>query len=439
MSANQPVLSAYYAARRPSPIRLAQIEFMKRTDGVKAINTAIGNVSLPMHPAMQQRLKNLGAAESPFKDGVVKYTPTVGESEANEAFLRVIASSGFDTAGLYSQITDGGSQAMELVILGVGGPAGSTEQPVLLIDAAYSNYLAMAGRTGRRTVSVTRQLQPDGTFALPDLSEIEAVIERERPSALVVIPYDNPTGQFFPQETLNKLGELCVKHNLWLISDEAYRELFYTGGTTSSVWGITEAAVPGITGRRMSIESSSKVWNACGLRIGAIVTDNQKFHEQAVAENTANLCANAIGQYIFGALAHESTADLQAWYAEQRTYYQELATSLTNELKSLEPKLIVSKPDAALYSVVDVRELVPAGFDMMEFVMFCATQGSVEIDGERVTLLVAPMAGFYSVPAGQPNPGLTQMRIAYVEPPAKMKLVPKLLVELLRKYLAAAK
>lgn len=433
----KPFLSAHFQSRKPSSVRLAQIEFLKRTDGVKAINTAIGNVTLPAYPAMQQRMFALSSNKSPFHNGVVKYSETVGTPETNQAFLHVIASSGFETNGLFCQITEGGSQAMELVILGVCGDAGTNNAPLLLIDAAYSNYLSFAERVGRSTVSVTRTLQTDGTFTLPDFAEIERVIENEKPSALLVIPYDNPTGQFYDQATLNQLAQLCVKHNMWFISDEAYRELFYTGGAVSSIWGVTEKTVPGITRQRISIESSSKVWNACGLRIGALVTDNALFHQQAVAENTANLCPNVIGQYIFGALAHESHQNLQKWYAEQRAYYQKIIQECSTELKNLLPKLIISKPDAAIYSVVDVREMVDENFNSTEFVMYCAQRGKVEIDGQELTLLVAPMSGFYSVKNGQPNPGKTQMRIAYVETPENMKLVPKLFSTLLTQYLAA--
>jgi aspartate aminotransferase len=430
----QPSLSQHFQTRQPSSIRLAQIEFMKRSDSVKAINTAIGNVSLPMHPAMQKRMFELSSLESPFKNGVVKYSATIGEVETNQAFLNIISASGFSIDRLYSQITDGGSQGMELVILGVCGPAGSNESPLLLIDAAYSNYLSMAERVGRRTVSVTRELQPDGKFALPDFAEIEKVIQTEKPGALLVIPYDNPTGQFYDQTVLNEFAKLCVKYNLWLISDEAYRELFYTNDKVSSVWGVTEEMVPGITGRRISIESASKVWNACGLRIGAIITDSQEFNEKCVAENTANLCANVIGQYIFGSLAHESKESLQSWFAQQRTYYREMAKTLTDGLKAELPELIVSKPDAALYTVIDVRNLVSENFDATQFVMYCAQKGKVSIDGVDTTLLVAPMAGFYSAKPGEKNPGQTQMRIAYVESPEIMKKVPKLFAELLKSY-----
>lgn len=430
-----PALSAHYAARQPSVIRVSQIRFAQRTDGASAINVAIGNVSLPMHPAMFDRLGRLRDDGSPFSDGVVKYTATVGLAETHEAFLNIIASSGFTNDGLHCQVTDGGSQGMELVILGVCGPAGGTERPLLLIDAAYTNYISFASRLGRPTASICRTLGDDGKFSLPALDEIEAVIEREKPGAMVVIPYDNPTGHYYDLDTMAALGRLCVKHDLWMISDEAYRELFYTGQEVSSIWGVTENRVPGITGRRISIETASKVWNACGLRIGALVTDSREFHTQAVAENTASLCPNTIGQHVFGALAHESHEALRGWYAELRGYYREMMVAFTDDLRGRIPGIIVSSPDASIYSVIDVRNVAPAGFDAMGFVEYCASEGAVDLDGTPTTLLTAPMAGFYSTPKDQPNPGRTQMRIAYVEPPENMAVVPRLFAELLGAYL----
>lgn len=432
----QPQLSAHFLSREPSVIRLAQIKFAERQDGTEALNVAIGNVSLPMHPAMIERMQLLGAEGSPFAGGVVKYSATVGVPEAREATLHIIASSGFDTEGLLAQITDGGSQAMELVILGTCGPAGSEKRPLLLIDAAYTNYTSFAQRVGRKTVSITRTLKDSGEFTLPAVEEIERVIVQHRPGALVVIPYDNPTGHFYDRATMIELARLCVEHDLWLISDEAYRELFYTGDAVSSVWGLTEDEVPGITGRRISIETASKVWNGCGLRIGALVTDSPEFHAKAVAENTAALCPNAIGQYVFGALAGEQHDVLQAWYAELRDYYRAMMVRVSGELKALLPGAIVSNPDASLYSVVDLRALVGPDFDAMDFVRFCASEGAVDLDGTATTLLTAPMAGFYSVPDGQPNPGRTQLRIAYIERPETMAKVPGLFAALLKDFLA---
>ncbi len=428
-----PSLSVYFQSRVPSPIRLSQIEFLKRTDRVVAVNAAIGNVSLPIHPAMKERMFSLGGTGSPFQAGVVKYSTTVGEREANQTVLHLIESSGFSTKGLYSQMTDGASHAMELVILGVCGPAGSEKDPLLILDPTYSNYTSFAKRVGRPTVALTRYLGGNGAFTFPEITDFERAIRERSPAALLVIPYDNPTGQFFPQRTLNALGALCAKYNLWLISDEAYREVFFTGEKTSSIWGITEKEVPGITGRRISIESASKVWNACGLRVGAIVTDNGDFHQQAVAENTANLCANVLGQYIFGALLHETKEQLQGWFKHQRAYYQKMANSVASELKKTLPQLIVSSPDAALYTVLDLRNILGKSGDAAAFAMYCAQKGQVPIKGIKTTLLTAPMGGFYSSPE---NPGKTQLRIAYVEPPEVIAQIPQLFPQLLADFLS---
>jgi len=429
-----PMMSEHFKKRKPSPIRAAQLKYLERRDGVADVNVAIGNVSLPMHPAMIERMRRLGGAGSPFEHGVVQYTITAGRPETRQAFLNILASSGYRTDGLHVQITDGGSSSMELVVAGCCGPAGTSEKPLLLIDAAYTNYKAFANRLGRATVSVCRMLGEDGKFSLPSAGEIEAVIERHRPAAMVVIPFDNPTGQFYEMESLIALAKLCVKHNMWIVSDEAYRELHYTGAPATSLWALGEDNVPGITGRRIGIDTSSKVWNACGLRVGALITDNAEFHRQAVAEYTANLCASAIGQWIFGALATESHESLRTWYSRQREYYRNMLFDFTSDLKERLPGVIVSSPDAAIYSVIDVRNIAGPGFDAMDFVLYCASEGAVDVGKERLTLLTAPLAGFYSIPAGVPNPGKTQMRVAYVEPPERMKLVPRLFADLFRAY-----
>jgi aspartate aminotransferase len=431
------LLSEHYRNRRPSPIRIAGIRFAERRDGTEAVNVAIGNVSLPMHPAMIERMAHLTGEGSPFSEGVVRYTPTVGLDETREAFLHVIGASQLETRGLFCHVVDGGSQAMELVVVGCCGPAGSAERPLLLIDPAYTNYRAFAARTGRRTVSIPRTLGPDGKFTLPDVAEIERVIERDRPGAMVVIPYDNPTGQFLEHRTLVDLARLCVKYDLWMVSDEAYRELFYTGGARASVWRLGEADVPGIGGRRIGIETASKVWNACGLRIGAVVTDSADFHRAAVAEATANLCANAIGQWIFAGLLEESGEQLRAWFARQREYYRGMMSEFTERTWELVPGIVVSSPDAALYSVVDVRGCAREDFDALEFALYCAAEGRVDVGGKPYTLLTAPMAEFYDLPSGAPNPGRTQLRVAYVETPERMALVPELLAALLGSRVAA--
>ncbi len=96
--------------------------------------------------------------------------------------------------------------------------------------------------------------------------------------------------------------------------------------------------------------------------------------------------------------------------------------------------MIVSSPDASIYSVIDVRNVVKPGFKAIDFVLYCAQEGSAVIDGVETTLLVAPMNGFYDIEADKENPGDTQFRISFVETPENIAKIPELFVELLRQY-----
>jgi aspartate aminotransferase len=424
-----PKLSSHFKGRLPSVIRQAQIIFSNRVDkdDIQVVNLAIGNVSLPMHPAMINRMNELGNNE--FNNGVVKYTPSVGTNEARKAFLNIIGSEGVDTSHLYSMITDGGSQAMELMMLGVCGP--SSNRPLMLLDPAYTNYIEFGKRLSIPVITAIREFKDDGSFSELNLKDIEQQIQKLNPGALVVIPSDNPTGQFLNQNQLIDLGKICVRNNIWFVSDEAYRQLYYGNDGSSSIWKLTEEDVPGITGSRISIESASKVWNACGLRIGGIVTDNQEFHTKAVSEYTANLCANAIGQNIFGALAHESHDDLNTWYRTQREYYRELMFPLREKLINEMPGLIVTNPEAAIYFIIDFKNICGAEFNVQNFVQFCALNGKVQIGENFYTLLLAPMAGFYS----DSQKGKTQLRVAMVEPKELIDKMPNILSSLYKTYI----
>tara|TARA_Y100001934_G_scaffold23213_1_gene25947 strand:- start:482 stop:1771 length:1290 start_codon:yes stop_codon:yes gene_type:complete len=421
-------LSQHYKNRSPSAIRNAQMEYSNRIDkdSVEVINLAIGNISLPMYPAMIKRMREIGRKR--FADGVVGYTPTVGNEETRKAFLNILQAEGINTSNIYPSITDGGSSAMELMMLGVCGPA--SKNPIMLLDPVYTNYLEFAKRLAIKVITTSRNINDDGSFASINIKNIEFNIKKHKPNGLVVIPYDNPTGQFLTQNTLNELAKICVKSGIWLISDEAYRPLHYKPHKQSSIWLIDENTIPGITGRRISIESSSKIWNACGLRIGALLTDNNEFHQKAVSEYTANLCANAIGQEIFGALATEPHEKIQNWYKNQRYYYQSILLKLKKDLKKELPGLIISEPEAALYCIVDFKKIADSKFDSLKFVEYCAKRGKIKIKDKFYTLLLATMDGFYS----DSKLGNTQLRIAIVETPEKMLLAPKVLSKLFFDY-----
>ncbi len=431
----KPSVSNYFAGKVPNDIRLGSIKFAERKDNVELINGAIGNVALPMHPKLQERMQNLGKEGGGFADGVVRYEPTAGREETKDAFKNIIQQMGFDSSDLEVLVTDGGTLAMEILLLGVAGKLENDDRPLLLIDPTYTTYDALAKRLGRNTVSIQRTLNDEGHFTFPDVEEIEKVIEEENPNAVLMIPYDNPTGQMYSKEMMTELAKLCVEHNMWFVSDEAYRGLFYDDNhELLSIWGITDEEVPGIEGRRISVETASKIWNACGLRIGALVTDSPLFAEKMEAEYTSNLSANSIGQYIFGALAHESREDIFEWLEKGREYYRKMNNFLSSEIKKLNPDFIVSQPEASIYTVIDVKNAAKPGFNAADFVAFCAEKGSVMVDGVPMTLLVAPMAGFYKADSAEENPGKTQFRISYCEPEEKMKKVPYVLTKLLEEF-----
>lgn len=430
-----PQVSAYFATKKPSDIRMGSIKFTEREDNVELINGAIGNVSLPMHPKMVERLKSLGQPDGGFADGVVKYENTEGNLETQAAFLNILKQEGFDVSNLEVLITDGGSLAMEIAMLGICGEPGSDEHPLLMFDPTFTNYNAIAERLGRKTVTITRELNEEGYFTFPDIEVIEEVILKEKPNGILMIPYDNPTGQMYDYEIVYAIAELCVKHNLWLLSDEAYRGLFYNENRELvSIWGVTDEQVPGIEGRRISIETTSKIWNACGLRIGAIITDNPAFHQQAVAEYTSNLSANSIGQYIFGAIAHESKEELTLWMESARAYYREINQKMHQKLREENPNFIVSQPEASIYLVVDLKKVVKPGFQASDFITYCAEKGSVLVDGVPTTLLVSAMNGFYKGENEKINLADTQIRISFCEPAHKLKQIPYVFNELLKQF-----
>ena len=428
-----PNISEHYMKREPSAIRKAQILFESRkdSDNVEVINLAIGNISLPMHPAMLSRLKNIGNSGSPFAEGVVQYSESEGTEECKTAILNSINAELYQNISndINCVITDGGSQAMELMLLGVSGTDGG--EPIMVIDPLYTNYVEFAKRLSIPIVSLERNLNADGSFGDLDIIKIRKKIDEDNPNSILIIPADNPTGLQMSQNLINEIAKICVEKDIWMVSDEAYRNIYFSGTGPSSIWQISNTDVPGIKGRRISIESVSKVWNACGLRIGALVTDNKIMYQKVRSEYTANLCANVIGQYVFGAVAQMSAVEIIDWYSRQRAYYSKTINRLIKGLKVELPGIIISSPGAAIYIVLDFKNITPSDFNASEFIEFCSLKGKVRLDNKFYTLLLSPMKGFYNHMLN----GEKQARIALVEPGSKMKKVPKLLSRLLENYL----
>ena len=427
-----PTISEHYKNRQPSAIRKAQILFNARKDKdeINVINLAIGNISLPMHPVMIDAMTSLNKKESPFNKGIVKYTPSIGSNDCQKAIIHSIYAE-LDYNDLDSVkciITDGGSQAMELMLLGVCGP--SSTKPILFIDPTYTNYIEFCKRLSIPHVIYSRKINSDGSFTGISINELYKKIDESDPRGIVIIPGDNPTGQQITQNEIYEIANICIEKDLWLVSDEAYRSLYYTKSGPTSIWSLNNKDLPGISGRRISIESASKMWNGCGLRIGSLVTDNDILHEKVVSEYTANLCANAIGQYIFSSILKLSKNEIREWFDDQRTYYHNLMMELRLKLLEKIPSLIVSKPESALYLVIDFKMLFDYEFNVEKFIEYCSEIGKSRINNNDYTILLAPMTGFYN----NRTDGITQARISIVEPETNIKLVPEVLSSLIADY-----
>jgi len=158
-------------------------------------------------------------------------------------------------------------------------------------------------------------------------------------------------------------------------------------------------------------------------------------YEKVRSEYTANLCANVIGQYVFGAVAQMSSNEIMDWYSIQRTYYGKVINILIKGLKKELPGIILSSPGAAIYIVLDFKNITPSNFKVTKFIEYCSLEGKIKLKRKYYTLLLSPMKGFYN----HKSRGEKQARIALVEPESKMRMVPKILSRLLENYLESEK
>jgi aspartate aminotransferase len=151
---------------------------------------------------------------------------------------------------------------------------------------------------------------------------------------------------------------------------------------------------------------------------------------KSTSEYTANLSANSIGQEIFGVLKDETKENLNLWYNSQKNYYKKIMFRLREDLEAQIPGLIISKPQAAIYFIIDFKNIVNEKFDSVLFTKYCAEKGKINIENRYYSILLAPMKLFYQ----NKELGRTQMRLAVVEPPEKIKLTAEILKNLFIEY-----
>ncbi len=281
-------------------------------------------------------------------------------------------------------VTTGGSEALLFAF----GSIMDVDDEIIIPEPFYANYNGFSVASGVKVVPVISKI--DDNFALPPIEEFEKLITSKTKAILICNP-GNPTGYIYSKEEIQKLAAIVKKHDLFLISDEVYREFAYDGIKHYSILQEESLAENAII-----IDSVSKRYSMCGARIGCLVSKNKEVIKTAIKYAQARLSPPTLAQ-----IASEAALDTpQSYFDEVIEEYVKRRNTLIEGLQKIEG-IKVAKPKGAFYCIV---ELPIKNAD--KFAQWLLE--SFDVDGE--TIMVAPAAGFYSTP----GVGLNQIRIAYV-------------------------
>jgi aspartate aminotransferase len=351
---------------------------MAEQKGIRVYRLNIGDPDLPPHQVFRDALIEL------HDRFLVPYAESRGENRLREGLLRYYRQSGLLNLGTENiQVTCGASEA----ILWAFSITVNMGEEILLFEPFYSNYTAFARQTGAQLVPIPTRQQ--NGFHLPSTDEIQKRISR-RTRAICLCNPNNPTGVVLTEEEMVRILEIAKHHELWLLVDETYRELVYDGRKPYSFLQFSD--YDGI----VVLESLSKTFSLCGLRIGALISRNSKFIEAAFKYSQARLGAGFLDQQI-GA----NIIKLPKQYFEaRRREYQDRRDVAYNLVTQIEGVSCV-KPEGGFYLLLQL----PID-DSEDFAKWLLT--SFHLNGE--TVLVTPAAGFY----GSNGRGRNEIRIAYV-------------------------
>ena len=281
-------------------------------------------------------------------------------------------------------ITTGGSEALVFAIGSITDPG----DELIIPEPFYANYYSFSMQSNVTVVPVISRIESG--FALPPIADFERLITDKTKAILICNP-GNPTGYLYSKEELNQLTELALKHDLYIIADEVYREFVYGDRPHYSI--LEEER---LKEHAIMIDSVSKRFSMCGARIGCLVSRNSKVIDTAMKFAQARLSPPTYGQ-----IAAEAALDVpDSFYKKTVAEYKSRRDMLIGALQEI-PGVVVSAPQGAFYCLVGL----PVA-DAEEFAKWLLT--SFELNNE--TLMVAPGSGFYS----SPDEGKNQIRIAYV-------------------------
>ena len=381
-----------------SPIRkLAPFAAAAKQRGIKVYHLNIGQPDLPTPQEGLDALKHIDRK-------VLEYSPSQGYQSYLEKLVDYYAR--YDIALTPDDIivTCGGSEAVQMAFMVCLNPG----DEVIIPEPAYANYMGFACETGAKVRTITTHIE-DG-FALPPVAEFEKVIN-EHTRAIMICNPNNPTGTLYTREELLQLRDLVKKYDLFLFADEVYREFIYSDAPYTSAMHLE-----GIEDNVIMIDSVSKRYSECGIRIGAFITRNAKVRAAALKLAQARLSPPLIGQIV----AEASLAAPQAYHKAVYDEYIARRNCLIEGLNKI-PGVYSPMPMGAFYTVARL----PVE-DIDDFCRWCLE----EFNDNGETVMMAPASGFYATP----GLGKNEVRMAYVLKIDDLKRALEVLAKALEAY-----
>ena len=361
-----------------SPIRkLAKYSDTAKRNGIHVYHLNIGQ------PDIKTPQCALDAVHNMNRD-ILDYSPSQGTQSLRTKMVGYYAEYGIDLSPDEIIITSGGSEAILFAFMACLNPG----DEIIVTDPSYANYMAFAISCGAVVKSVKTHIE-DG-FKLPPVEEFEKQITDKTRAILICNP-NNPTGYLYSKQEMLRIRDIVKKYNLYLFSDEVYREFIYTKRPY-----ISACHLEGIEENVVLVDSVSKRYSECGIRIGALITKNKKVREAVMKFCQARLSPPLIGQVI----AEASLSTPQEYMEEVYDEYLSRRNFLIDQLNQI-PGVFAPTPMGAFYIMVKL----PVD-DAEKFCKWCLSDFSYE--GQ--TIMMAPGNGFYT----EPGEGKDQVRMAYI-------------------------
>ncbi|MEX0987807.1 MAG: pyridoxal phosphate-dependent aminotransferase [Bacteroidales bacterium] len=393
-----PTISDKGRAMPSSPIRkLVPYAEEAKSKGRKVYHLNIGQPDIKSPVEALSAIRNL-------KEEVIEYSHSAGMESYRRKLAEHYRKINIDVDHTEIMITTGGSEAISFALMSTVNPG----EEVICPEPFYANYNGFSTAAGVKVVPITSCIE--NNFALPPMEEFEKMITPKTRGIIICNP-NNPTGYLYSEEEIRQLGEIVKRHDLYLYSDEVYREFCYDGKEHFSAMYLE-----GLEEHVIMMDSVSKRYSMCGARIGALVTKNRAVLDTALKFAQARLSPPSFGQ-----IAGEAALDTPAsYFREVYDEYIERRDYMVEALNKI-PGVICPSPGGAFYTVVHL----PVD-DTDKFAQWILS----DFEHENQTVMMAPASGFYSTP----GLGKQEVRIAYVLKKADLEKAMEVLEEALKTY-----